>query len=152
MRRVSCITPFTSCMSNYWVQTKAQWSQSTLSTPPRTAALTHTHGRRWVTESRNSNLPGLKGRDFNVSLHVSVLVCRCHMCSLAMELGWDTSISCTDWRTCSWLSSPPRCSPTAQWLSDQPKPAPRLNPPKKCNADIIANTLNPTSMINTYLL
>lgn len=60
-----------------------------------------------------------------VLLHVSFLACRCHMCSLAMDLGWDMSISCTASRTCSWLSSPPQHSLTAQWFLNQPKPAPR---------------------------
>lgn len=49
MRRVSCMTPSTSCTWNYWVQTKVQWYQSIASTPQRTAAITPTHGRRWVT-------------------------------------------------------------------------------------------------------
>lgn len=69
-----------------------------------------------------------------VFLHVSFLACRCHMCSLAMDLGWDMSISCTASRTCSWLSSPPQHSLTAQWFSNQPKPAPRLNITKNFNA------------------
>lgn len=133
MRRVSCITPFTSCMSNYWAQTKAQWYQSIVSTPQRTAAVTPTHGRRWVTQSSVIwQEPACIC--YNIWLHVSVLACRCRMCFLAMDLGWDMSTSSIDWRTCFWMSSSAPGSLTAQWWSDQPKQALKLNSSeKKCN-------------------
>lgn len=55
MRRVSCMIQFTSCTSNCWGQIKAQWSQSIASTPQRTAAITPTHGRRWVPSTQLCN-------------------------------------------------------------------------------------------------
>lgn len=33
------------------------------------------------------DLPVLDGEDSSFSLYVSLLACRCHMCSLAMDLG-----------------------------------------------------------------
>lgn len=97
------------------------------------------------------------------SLHVSLLACRCHMCSLDMDQGWDMSTSCTDSRTAGWMISSPQCSPTAQWLSNQPKPAPRLDTTKKCHADIVHLAISHmpcrlslhslcNHMINTYSL
>lgn len=123
MRRVSCMTPFTSCTWNYWVQTKAQWYQSIASTPQRTAAITPTHGRRWVTLHSVVQHEPACICFFNICLCMSVLACRFRMCFLAMDLGWDMSISCTGWRTCFWMTFSTPCLLAAQWLSNQPKQA-----------------------------
>lgn len=130
-RRVNCIAQFTSCMLNYWVWTKAQWSQSIKSAPLRTAQHTHTCGRRWVPCHIHwfAWIEGLIY--FNVWLDVFVLACRSHMCFLAMGLGCDMFNSCTNWRTCIWGHSPPLCLPRAQWLSDQSKLDSRLSSTEK---------------------
>lgn len=81
MRRVSCISPSTSCMSSYWVRTKARWFQSTLSTPPRSSALTPTRGRRWVPEPETQWSACAEGP--------GVFHC--------MSLCWPAGVTCVLW-------------------------------------------------------